>query len=291
MEPEKVLALPQKTITDAEMVVKVFKGIVQRKLKPVIINNEQYLEYEDWQTLGEFYRYGIITGEAIPIEIDGIKGAKAHAKLVNLDTGLIVGGAEAYCMRDEERWDKKPWFQLASMAQTRAGAKAFRNRLAWVAVLAGYRPTPAEEMVSNEPEHWCEEHNCAFREYRKDNKIWYSHKTAEGEWCNESKKLKELPAKVDDTVIVSVKGSVPTEEKAKAPTEIKAEAKPEAKPESKDFLPENVGQMLWFAGTKGKSRTDVLAFLGETDFLPSPSGGIKVDVAWPKVKKWLEKGV
>jgi hypothetical protein len=39
-----------------------------------------------------------------------------------------------------------PEFQLRSMAQTRAGSKALRNVLAWVAVLAGYKPTPAEEM-------------------------------------------------------------------------------------------------------------------------------------------------
>jgi len=32
------------------------------------------------------------------------------------------------------------------MAQTRACAKALRNVLAWVVVLAGYRATPAEEM-------------------------------------------------------------------------------------------------------------------------------------------------
>jgi hypothetical protein len=36
------------------------------------------------------------------------------------------------------------------MAQTRACAKALRNVLAWVVVLAGYAPTPAEEMESGE---------------------------------------------------------------------------------------------------------------------------------------------
>ena len=41
-----------------------------------------------------------------------------------------------------------PLFQLRSMAQTRAAAKALRNALAWVVVLAGYKPTPAEEMDS-----------------------------------------------------------------------------------------------------------------------------------------------
>ena len=39
-----------------------------------------------------------------------------------------------------------PAYQRRSMAQTRACAKALRNALAWVVVLAGYKPTPAEEL-------------------------------------------------------------------------------------------------------------------------------------------------
>jgi hypothetical protein len=39
-----------------------------------------------------------------------------------------------------------PAFQRRSMAQTRAGAKALRNLFARIVVLAGYRPTPAEEL-------------------------------------------------------------------------------------------------------------------------------------------------
>lgn len=39
-----------------------------------------------------------------------------------------------------------PLFQLRSMAQTRAIAKALSNVLRWVPVLAGYKGTPAEEM-------------------------------------------------------------------------------------------------------------------------------------------------
>jgi hypothetical protein len=49
-------------------------------------------------------------------------------------------------MDDESKWSDKPLYQLRSMAQTRAQAKALRGVLAWVAVLAGYNPTPAEEM-------------------------------------------------------------------------------------------------------------------------------------------------
>ncbi len=43
-----------------------------------------------------------------------------------------------------------PMFQLRSMAQTRACAKALRNVLAWVVVLAGYKPSVAEEMTGDE---------------------------------------------------------------------------------------------------------------------------------------------
>jgi hypothetical protein len=39
-----------------------------------------------------------------------------------------------------------PLFQLESMSQTRAMAKALRSCYAWVVVLAGYASTPAEEM-------------------------------------------------------------------------------------------------------------------------------------------------
>jgi len=181
---------PDRVISEAKIAINVFKGVIEQKPKKVIIKNEQYLEYEDWQTLGEFYRCSAITRDAVPIEVDGVKGAKAHADLVNIDTGVIIGGAEAYCLRDEENWKDKPWFQLASMAQTRAGSKAFRNRLAWVAVMAGYRPTPAEEMdgqraATGQSQHWCKEHNCAFKEYRKGDNHWYAHKTADGKWCNE----------------------------------------------------------------------------------------------------------
>lgn len=121
------------------------QNVISKKHKPVKFNGEQYLEFEDWQTAGQFYGYTVRTGDAVSIEIDGVKGAKAKADLLDKE-GRIVGGAESFCMRDEANWRSKPWFQLASMAQTRAGSKAFRNRLAWFVVLAGFKATPAEEM-------------------------------------------------------------------------------------------------------------------------------------------------
>ena len=43
-----------------------------------------------------------------------------------------------------------PLFQLRSMAQTRAQAKALRNVLSWIFVLAGFKPNIAEEMTGDE---------------------------------------------------------------------------------------------------------------------------------------------
>jgi hypothetical protein len=59
---------------------------------------------------------------------------------------MEISAAEAMCLNDEPNWKTKPLFQLRSMAQTRSCAKALRNVLAWVVVLAGYRATPAEEI-------------------------------------------------------------------------------------------------------------------------------------------------
>ena len=143
---------PEIVLQEAQKAATALQRVVANKRKPVIFKGEQYLEFEDWQTVAKFYGLCTRSVEAVPVEIFGIKGAKARAEVIDLRTGMIVGGAEAYCMRDEENWKEKPWFQLASMAQTRAGAKALRNVLAWVVVLAGYRPTPAEELTSSPSE-------------------------------------------------------------------------------------------------------------------------------------------
>ena len=218
---------PETVLENAKTAAKALVTVLSQKKKPVIMNGEQYLEFEDWQTCGQFYGYSVKTYGAEPVEIDGVKGAKAYADLINFNTGLVVSGAEAYCMRDEDKWNTRPkyewqgegkdarrvkvadepvpWFQLASMAQTRAGAKAFRNRLAWVVVLAGYKPTPAEEMTEgtvseavqerrtvDKSEHFCTTHNVNF--FKKGRMKEYAHPidgTEPQQWCNEPSKAEQ----------------------------------------------------------------------------------------------------
>lgn len=111
---------------------------------------KEHIFYEGWQTLGKYYNISIATGEAEPVEIGGVSGFRAKAWAIDNRTGVKVGEAEAYCMRDENNWKAKPTFQLASMAQTRAGSKALRQIFGFVVALAGYEATPAEEMTGEE---------------------------------------------------------------------------------------------------------------------------------------------
>jgi hypothetical protein len=111
----------------------------------------EHIQYEGWQTAGKYYGYSVKTHDAEYIELGGTWGFKAKATVINENTGIEIGSAEAYCMSDENNWRSKPKFQLASMAQTRAGSKALRQILGFVVALAGYNPTPAEEMEDVQP--------------------------------------------------------------------------------------------------------------------------------------------
>lgn len=117
--------------------------------------SKPHLEVEAWQTIGRFNGFLTDIVWTKPIIEGGVKvGYEARAELVRIDDGAHVIGAEACCFFDEEiekrdgttikRWDDS--YAVESMAQTRAQSKLGRMAFAWVAVLAGYSGTPAEEM-------------------------------------------------------------------------------------------------------------------------------------------------
>ena len=146
---------PEKQMEFAVKSSRVLVQILAQKPKKVMINGEQYLEFEDWQTLGRFYgaTVGVEWTKAINKTLESGKEVVwgYEAKAIVYIKGEIVSSAEAMCLRDERNWAGKDEFTLRSMAQTRASAKALRNVLAWVAVLGGFRPTPLEEMPADMP--------------------------------------------------------------------------------------------------------------------------------------------
>jgi hypothetical protein len=156
---------PEAVLEEAMRAAKALQKVISGKAKPVKFNGEIYLEFEDWQTCGRFYGITAKVEHTTLIQLaDGTRGYEAHAVALYVPTGQVVSAADAMCLNDEDKWSHRakyewvngvrtkmgmepvPLFQLRSMAQTRACAKALRNVMAWVVVLAGYRPTPAEEM-------------------------------------------------------------------------------------------------------------------------------------------------
>ncbi len=187
---------PDAVLAEAQRAALALQRVIDQKPDKVMMGGRQYIEFDDWQTIGRFYGLFVREdGDPEYVEIAGTTGFKASACVLNRE-GDVVSRATAFCMRDEEKWNTRssydwmyiakdgslsledpgrdniqwvdrtdgkagkvplkrriksadelvPLFQLASMAQTRACAKAFRNVLSWVAVLAGYSPTPAEEL-------------------------------------------------------------------------------------------------------------------------------------------------
>ena len=134
--------------TENHNALAVVHEVLHNKEKPVIVNGKRHLEFEDWIALGNAFGIAVRTGEAEPVEIFEAKGFKARAEVVRVSDGIIIGGAEAYCLNNERNWRNKDYFQMASMAQTRAGSKALSNQLrGFVSLDKNLNGTPSEEMV------------------------------------------------------------------------------------------------------------------------------------------------
>ena len=141
---------PEDVIAEAQKAATALQRIVAQKKRPVIINGEQYLEFEDWMTVARFYGVTARIRETRYIQYGDAVGFEAIADALLVKTGEVISSAESMCLNDEAKWKGRELFQIRSMAQTRAAAKALRNVFAWVVVLAGYRPSVAEEMTGTE---------------------------------------------------------------------------------------------------------------------------------------------
>ena len=121
------------------------------------IQGKAYVNVEGWQYAGA--RLGILPVieelHRIPTDDDEVK-YQAQVNLYNLKSQgeasasaqprFPVGSGYAICSNRENGKRNYQEFAIASMAQTRAIGKAYRNILAWIIRAAGYEPTPAEEM-------------------------------------------------------------------------------------------------------------------------------------------------
>ena len=162
-KPEKTIATrtettPDIVVQDAQNKADVLYNVIEKQHLYQEIKGKKYLQLEAWQTLGKFCN---VIGEiewVKSVELWDARGFEARAVIklteVSIDeegrthikVGDTIAMAESMCMSDEPNWKGKPIFQLKSMAQTRALSKAYRSCLSFIVALAGYSPTPAEEM-------------------------------------------------------------------------------------------------------------------------------------------------
>ena len=145
---------PADEVAFASDAARVLVDIVKKnKLSKKFGGEKEHIYFEAWATVAKFYGCTIKATDAVPTserdENGRFYGYKGTAIILDAD-GKEMGGATAFCERDEANWRSKSNFALASMAQTRAGAKAARMKFSWVVVLAGYSPTPVEEMPEDE---------------------------------------------------------------------------------------------------------------------------------------------
>lgn len=128
-------------------------NIIDRQNLAVTIQDRQHVRCEGWTTLGVML--GCVAREVLTVEKDGIY--TATVELVRMSDGACISRASAECGADDEKdkygkpvWANRPRYARRSMAQTRATAKACRLAFSWIMALAGYQPTPAEEMQQDE---------------------------------------------------------------------------------------------------------------------------------------------
>ena len=115
--------------------------VIERQHLATVIQGRKHVNVEGWTTLAVML--GVVAREVQTVETEGIY--TAVVELVRMSDGACISRASAEC-GDESPWNKRPRYARRSMAQTRATGKACRLAFSWIMALAGYEPTPAEEM-------------------------------------------------------------------------------------------------------------------------------------------------
>ena len=194
---EPMALTPSEVVENASNQARILMDIVEKTGCFQLIAKKKYLQVEAWETIGAFNQTHAVTDSIRPIlKENEIIGYEANVKLWK--GSMIVGGATMPCFFTENACQGKEGDakHKASMsaAQTFATSKAYRMNFSYVAILAGYEPTPAEEITGEDSlggvkrdaktEHWCAEHKTEF--FKRGKMPGYAH-PIEGtkDWHNE----------------------------------------------------------------------------------------------------------
>ncbi len=110
------------------------------------IIGKEYVNVEGWQFAGTSLGIVPIMISCDQMESDKFIKYKATVELQRITNGQLIGRAFAICSTQEKSKQSFDEYAIASMAQTRAIGKAYRNCIGWMMKAAGYEATPSEEM-------------------------------------------------------------------------------------------------------------------------------------------------
>lgn len=102
---------PEVVLEEARKAALALKSVISQKPKPVIFNQEQYIEFEDWQLIAHFYGVTTRVMSTGFVQFGDVVGWEASADAVHVASGRILSSAESMCLNDEEKWRTKPKYE------------------------------------------------------------------------------------------------------------------------------------------------------------------------------------
>ena len=142
---------PKDVIPRATAIANQLATVIRRGKCTVNISGREHVKVEGWTTLLAMLHIQPEVEWSRPLLREGHVCYESRVVLIHWPTGRKVGSAEAMAS-DGEPNAKRSWgrdeFSVRSMSQTRAVGKAGRLAFSWIMVLAGFDPTPSEEMTS-----------------------------------------------------------------------------------------------------------------------------------------------
>jgi hypothetical protein len=140
---------PEDTLSLATRMATALKDVVEKQRLFAVIQGKKYPQVEAWMTIARMDN--VVAREARPPIRRDDGSYEAFVELIRLSDGMVVGAGSALCGTPDDRpWATRGEPARRSMAVTRATSRAFRQQYSWIMALAGYEPTPAEEMPRDE---------------------------------------------------------------------------------------------------------------------------------------------
>jgi hypothetical protein len=146
-----VARTPHDVIVQATAIAKELAEIVKKNHLSSNIQGRDFVKVEGWSTMGAML--GVLPREMMGAYHEFEDGScETTVELIRISDGAIIGRGSALVGMDEKdrngklTWGNRARYARRSMSVTRATGKAYRLGFSWIMALAGYEPTPAEEM-------------------------------------------------------------------------------------------------------------------------------------------------